>query len=151
MQTPTRGFGRRGCPLARGGGPGGPTLHTVGYPRGGEGLLGAVGQGPPHCGELRPGSNAGPGPWAFTPGWHWAFNCGLLCGGGWGVDCGGPPCATPRLNLPLGPELSARRHAAMTRRAVLRQKKRKCVCLCVCVCVHLCICASVRLCVCFSV
>jgi hypothetical protein len=30
------------------------------------------------------------------------FNCGLLCGGGWGVDCGGPPFATPRSNLPLG-------------------------------------------------
>ena len=31
------------------------------------------------------------------------------------MDCGGPPCATPRLNLPLGPELSAHRHVAIGR------------------------------------
>ena len=122
LQTPIRGFGRRGWPLAReGGDPGGPTLHIVGYPMGGEGLLGVVGQGPPHCGELSPGSNAGPGPGAFTPAWHWAFNCGLLCGGGWGVDCGGPPCATPRLDLPYVCDDAACRIAA--------KNAAKCVCV----------------------
>ena len=39
LQTPTRGFGRHGCPPARRGGPPGPTMHTVGYPRGGVGTV----------------------------------------------------------------------------------------------------------------
>ena len=59
--------------------------------------------GPESCRTSTRATTSGPGLGAFTPGWHRAFNCGLLCGGGWGVDCGGPPCATPRLNLPLGP------------------------------------------------
>ncbi len=39
----------------------------------------------------------------------------LFFGGGWGEDCRGPPCATPRLNLPLGsvPKHSFGRSIAM--------------------------------------
>ena len=85
---------------------------TLGVTKGeGLGLLGVVGQGPPHCRELRPGAQgihrfgdpqydgARPGPGAFTPGWCWSLGRALF-GGGWAVSIPADRPAPPRrLNL----------------------------------------------------